>query len=107
MHLSSYETENTENKTVSYRTLPQNLWESISAFSNAEGGMINLGIDPSGNIIGIEMNSIDQLQRDIVTLCSSGFNHKLYPDITVTESQVISIHIPPVPSSMRPIYSLS
>lgn len=101
------EQENIENKTVSSGTLPSDLWESISAFSNMDGGFLYLGVDPAGNRVGIAPRYLDKLQRDLASLCQSGFNHKLYPDITVAEDNVITVYIPPVPASLRPIFSPS
>lgn len=100
-----FETDNIENKLVSKDELPNDLWESISAFSNMDGGMIHLGVDKSGNRIGINPSFIEKLQSDVATLCSSGFNQKLYPDITVDQDNVINIYIRPVPASIRPIFT--
>jgi ATP-dependent DNA helicase RecG len=101
----SFETDNSENKLVSSDTLPADLWEPISAFSNMDGGMIHLGIDNKGNRIGVKREYLDKLQRDIATLCISGFNQKLYPEITLDEDNVINIFIRPVPATLRPIYT--
>lgn len=100
-----FETDNIENKLVSQDELPNNLWESISAFSNMDGGMIHLGVDKSGNRVGINPSFIEKLQSDIATLCRSGFNQKLYPDITVDSDNIINIYIRPVPASIRPIFT--
>jgi len=105
-HLKSpIENKNVENKTVSGNTLPSDIWEPISAFSNMDGGVIHFGIDPADTKVGVKAEFIDKLQRDVVSLCTSGFNHKLYPDISVDEDNVINIYIPPVPASLRPIYT--
>lgn len=101
----STETDNTENKLVSLDALPSDLWEPISAFSNMDGGMIHLGIDSNNKRIGLNPLYIDKLQRDIATLCSSGFNQKLYPEITVDSDNVINIYIRPVPATLRPIFT--
>ena len=101
----SIESDNIENKLVSLDVLPEDLWETISAFSNMDGGMIHLGIDKNGKIIGVDPQYLDKLQADVATLCSSSFNHKLYPEIRVDADNVISIFIRPVPASLRPIYT--
>jgi ATP-dependent DNA helicase RecG len=101
------ELENIENKTISGNELSNDLWEAITGFSNADGGLISLGIDPNGNRIGINPIYIDKLQRDVITICSSGFNHRLYPSISTDGDNVINIYIPPVPAQYRPIYSTS
>lgn len=102
---SSTERDTVENKLVSLDTLPSDLWESISAFSNMDGGMIHLGVDSNGDRVGVNPSYIDKLQRDVTTLCSSGFNQKLYPEITVDSDNVINIYIRPVPSVLRPIFT--
>lgn len=101
------ELENVENKTISGNELSSDLWEIITAFSNADGGLISLGVDPKGNRVGVNPDFIDKLQADAVTLCSSGFNHRLYPGISIDKDNVINIYIPPVPAQYRPIYSTS
>ena len=107
MENKQLELENIENKTISGNELSNDLWETISAFSNADGGLISLGVDPKGKRIGVNPNFIDKLQADTLTLCSSGFNHRLYPSISTDKDSVINIYIPPVPTQYRPIYSTS
>lgn len=100
-----FERDNVENKLIEANELPHNMWETISAFSNMDGGMIHLGVDQKGNRIGVSPLYIDKLQSDVATLCSSGFNHKLYPEIAVDVDNVINIYIRPVPASLRPIFT--
>ncbi len=104
---SQLELEGIENKTVSGSDLPKDLWEPITAFSNMDGGLIRLGVDPDGKLIGVDPKYIDKFQRDIITYCSTAFNHRLYPSITVDKGNVINVYIPPVPASYRPVYSTS
>lgn len=100
----SDESDNIENKTISEGKLPNDFWEPISAFSNADGGTIYLGVEPNGNIVGISPQYHDPLRCDIVSYCKSKFNHNVYPDINIREDNVISIYIPPFPAAMRPLY---
>jgi ATP-dependent DNA helicase RecG len=106
-HNRSVETDNLENKTLASGKLSNDIWESISAFSNTDGGIIQLGVDISGVRMGIDSTVVDKVQQEVATLCSSGFNHKLYPDITVDSDNVINVYIPPVPAALRPIFSPS
>ena len=101
------ESDIVEFKTVSGNSLPKNAWEPISAFSNADGGSIYLGITPVGKIVGIQKDVLDKLSQDIISLCDGGFNYKIHPEIQFLENQVTQIYIPPAPSTMRPIYSKS
>ncbi len=100
-----FETDNLENKLIEQKELSADLWESISAFSNMDGGMIRLGVDKNGKRVGVNPQYIDKLQGDIASLCSSGFNHKLYPEIIIDKDNVINVYIRPVPASLRPIYT--
>ncbi len=102
-----YEDSQVENKTVSTGQLPKDIWEPITAFSNADGGVINLGILPDGTMQGVGRKFHDGLQAEIQSLCKSAFNHALYPVISITEDNVIHVYIPPVPAAFRPIYSQS
>ena len=99
------ESQTTEFMEVSSDTLPSDLWEVVSAFANADGGTIYLGIKSNSEVVGIDIIYHDKLIRDLNTLCSSAFNHKIYPEINITEDQVIKAYIPPVAATMRPIYS--
>ena len=101
------ESDITEFKTVSDNNLPKDLWEPISAFSNADGGSIYLGINSKGEVTGIGEDKRDKLSQDIISLCEGGFNHKIHPEIQYLENKVIQLYIPPAPSTMRPIFSKS
>ena len=101
------ESDIVELKTASNNSLPKDIWEPISAFSNADGGSIYLGITPVGKIVGIQKDVLDKLSQDIISLCDGGFNYKIHPEIQFLENQVTQIYIPPAPSTMRPIYSKS
>ena len=102
-----YEDSQIENKSVSTDQLPKDIWATISAFSNADGGVINLGILPDGSVQGVDKKFHDSLQAEVQSLCKSAFNHALYPVISITEDNVIHVYIPPVPAAFRPIYSQS
>lgn len=102
----SLESDQVENKTVSKGILPTNLWEVITAFCNAEGGLIRLGVNPNGKVEKIDEKDIDKLQRDLITQCKTQYSHPIYPEITTSEG-VIECYIPPVPAALRPIYAKS
>lgn len=103
--MSIVETDHEEFKTVSGRALPKDLWEPMSAFSNADGGIIHLGIRSDGKRLGVDKRYLDKLLSDVNSLCVSGFNHRLYPEIVVEEDNVVCVYIPPVPATLRPIYT--
>lgn len=99
------ESQTIEFKEVTQNNLPQDIWEVITAFSNADGGTIFLGINKTGTIKGIKPQFQDKLISDFNSLCSSAFNHKVYPEIVVTKENIVQIYMMPVAATMRPLYS--
>lgn len=55
----------------SYDSLPKNLFETICAFLNTEGGTIYLGIDDTGKIKGIKKESIEMFLDQIASLSNN------------------------------------
>ncbi|OGK38463.1 hypothetical protein A3F34_00180 [Candidatus Roizmanbacteria bacterium RIFCSPHIGHO2_12_FULL_44_10] len=100
------ENENIEFKNAQNGELPQNIWECITAFSNADGGFIYFGVDSKGKVIGVEEDLRDRLMTNLTSYCLSAFNHKIYVEIT-SEGKIIKSFIPPAPAALRPIYSKS
>jgi ATP-dependent DNA helicase RecG len=93
-----------EYKTASKGRLPSDIWEAVTAFSNAEGGKVVFGVKPDGTIEPMGAQEIDLLQRNILSDLSA-YSYKINPSITVYESTV-SVYIPPAPAAVRPVYSL-
>ncbi|NOX17808.1 MAG: ATP-binding protein, partial [Chlorobi bacterium] len=44
---------------ISMNKLPSNLFETVCAFLNTKGGVILLGVDDNGNILGIEKENVN------------------------------------------------
>jgi ATP-dependent DNA helicase RecG len=87
-----------------HSALPKNLFETVCAFLNRNGGDIFLGIDNSGFISGIEPDSIEKMAREISSLSNNPeylnppfiifpesykINNKLILHITVPESSQV------------------
>ena len=102
--ISEPESERLEFKSATHGKLPENIWKSISAFSNTDGGGILLGVNDDGEEIGLSIKELDTLQKDFVNLCNTGFNHRIIPVISVKDNHVLAI-INPLPAIMRPLYS--
>lgn len=95
-----------EFKACSGGELPNDIWKTVSAFANTEGGQIILGVGPDHKPIGLSPDDVDKLQRDILTMCQGTFNYPITPEIQVNGSVVI-VNIHPSAAAVRPIYSRS
>lgn len=102
--ISEPESERLEFKSATHGKLPENVWMTVSAFSNTDGGRILLGVNDNGDEVELSAKELDTLQKDFVSLCSTGFNHKIIPVVSVEDNHVSAI-IDPLPAIMRPLYS--
>lgn len=59
--------------------LPSNLFETVCAFLNRNGGNIFLGVDDNGDIIGVDPSCVKDMKRDFVNLCNN--EQKINPTI--------------------------
>mgnify|MGYP000847116711 FL=1 len=96
----------TEYKTCNEGKIPNDLWKTISAFANADGGKVSLGVTPDNKPIGLTTEQLDRVQRDLLSLCQNSFNYPIVPQIQLV-GDVVTAYISPAPSQVRPIYSKS
>ena len=97
------ESSDREFKACSSGRLSDRVKEVISAFANTEGGLLGLGLDNHGLEIGLPNHEVDKLQADLVSLCKTGFNIEIRPDIQVA-GRHIEAYIPPSPAQLRPVF---
>jgi ATP-dependent DNA helicase RecG len=67
--------------------LPKNLFETICAFLNTEGGKIILGVDDNGSIIGIDPNSANKMKSDLANLSNN--QQKIDPVFMLSTKEII------------------
>lgn len=106
--LAFNESEQTEFKDcrgVKRAKLPDDLWQSIAAFSNSHGGKIFLGIEDNGAIVNLSTVNIDKLQKDLSTLLSNDFfNSK--PKVAISaRNGYIEVSVAETEFYNKPIYS--
>ncbi|MCM1199382.1 MAG: ATP-binding protein, partial [Clostridium sp.] len=87
--------------------LPKNIWETVSAFSNASGGWIILGIRQRGKSFEIQgVDDAEKLEQDFIgTLRSQKFNVRLYASTSqynIGGKKILAFYIPS--SSNKPVY---
>ncbi|MBP7557194.1 MAG: ATP-binding protein [Chitinophagaceae bacterium] len=71
--------------------LPGNLFETICAMLNRDGGDILLGVDDNGNVPGVCNNSVSKMITDIVNLSNNP--QKLDPLLFFFRRYTISIAV--------------
>jgi ATP-dependent DNA helicase RecG len=75
----------TEFKTCSEK-LPKSLFESICAFLNTKGGMVFLGVNDNGEVLGIEKSLLTRFKKEIAN--NSNNPQKLSPTIYLKVDEV-------------------
>lgn len=81
------------------KELPKNLFESICAFLNADGGYILMGVRDDGTVTGIDEERIPQLKVDLVNLSNNPQkldpSYLLFPEVVeIAEKKIIAVQIP-------------
>ena len=62
--------------------ITKDVYETVCAFSNRDGGHIFLGVRDNGEIIGIEDDKVDKVKREFVTSINN--ENKMYPPLYLT-----------------------
>lgn len=60
----------------------KDVYETICAFSNRDGGHIFLGVKDNGEIVGIEDGKVDKIKKEFVTSVNN--ENKMYPPLYLT-----------------------
>ncbi|CAN2050318.1 Transcriptional regulator [Candidatus Magnetomoraceae bacterium gMMP-13] len=87
---------NGESSTIEFKTEdvhPSSLAEEIVAFANFEGGLILIGVDDSGEIIGCSRKDIEEF---VVNVCRNNVNPSIIPvieKIFIDNKKIIAITI--------------
>ncbi len=79
--------------------LPANLFETVCAFLNTDGGIIILGVEDDGNITGIEPRAVTKMRTDLTNLSNNPQKidppYLLFPHEFVIEGKtVIAVQVP-------------
>ena len=80
-------------------TLPENLFETVCAFLNTDGGYIFLGVDDSGAITGVNPNNIEQMKANLANLSNNpqklDLPYLLFPkDVEIDGKMIIAVQVP-------------
>ena len=80
-------------------SIPRNLFETVCAFLNREGGSILLGVNNQGEVIGVDPVAIEQISADISSLSNNTTKLNppfiLFPSVVeIKNKKVIHIQVP-------------
>lgn len=65
--------------------ITKDVYESICAFSNRDGGHVFLGVKDNGEILGIRSDCIERMKKDFVTAINNP--NKLYPPLFLAPAE--------------------
>lgn len=79
--------------------LPKNVFESICAFLNREGGVVILGVDDDGNVTGVNDSAVNKIKKDLVDTSNNPNkltpSHIVFPQSFQIEGEnIIVVEIP-------------
>lgn len=84
----------------------KDVYQTVCAFSNRDGGTIFLGVQDDGTILGVEPARLERIKRDFVTAVNN--ENKMYPPLYLTPLAydwngkiVLVVQVPPSPSVCR------
>ena len=89
-----------EDATIEFkREMPHrsSLADEIAAFANTQGGVILIGVDDDRNIVGLELQELDRVEKTVVEICEDSieptvpiFTEKLWID----DKNILKIVVP-------------
>ncbi len=93
--------------------LPESIWETYSAFANAGGGVILLGVEelPDKSLHALDLQDPQWLLEDL----RAGLNNPALVSVNILREENLEIHlvegrkiitvtVPPAPAGIRPVY---
>ena len=69
-----------EDSTIEFKREPprrDSLADEIAAFANARGGVILIGVDDHGDIVGLDQHNLNQTEKTVVEIC----RHSIEPHV--------------------------
>ncbi|MDO4289074.1 MAG: putative DNA binding domain-containing protein [Eubacterium sp.] len=83
--------------------ITKDVYDTVCSFSNRDGGMIFLGIEDNGNILGIDPEAVESIKKDFITSVNNSqkISPPLYLQPETFQFNDRIIIIIPVPSSTQ------
>jgi len=89
--------------------LPASIWETISAFSNAVGGCLLLGVDEKNDFRVTGVQDAGAQESQLASVCSEmdpPVRAEIY-SVAVEDKMVVVCHVPQLPRGQRPCHKKS
>lgn len=86
--------------------LPRSIAESVSAFSNTEGGLIVLGLAEDDGFTAVEIDAA-KIAADLASACADQLDPPIRPEIeigTVDGRSVVVAWVPELPAAQKPCF---
>lgn len=86
-----------EDSTIEFkRALPERkeLSDEIAAFANTRGGVILIGVEDNGGIVGVDRESLDGVEKTVVEICQDSIDppvHIVTEKLCIDEKNLIKI----------------
>lgn len=100
------ETDKIEAKTAE-KGCPQKCYDTISAFANKDGGIIIFGINENNNFKEQDVYNVNDLQKQITSLCTTSLEPKIRPEflvLTYNGKKLLAVKINELPQKKKPCY---
>ncbi len=81
--------------------LPRSIRETLSAFANARGGMLILGLDEAAGFRATGVRNAAKMSADLGALCSEDMEPSLRPTIKVHRFEGVDLMVAEIPALER------
>ena len=89
-----------EDATIEFkREIPHrdSMADEIAAFANAEGGVILIGVDDNREIVGIELQKLDNIEKTVVEICNDSIEPTVLiftEKLRIDDKNILKIEVP-------------
>ena len=89
-----------EDATIEFkREMPHrdSLADEIAAFANAQGGVILIGVDDYGEIVGLELQELDRVEKTVVEICNDSIDPMVLiftEKLRIDDKNILKIVVP-------------
>lgn len=87
--------------------LPKSVRETLSAFSNTDGGTILLGVDEANGFTLVDLDDPVALRDSLARMSRNDLTPSLQVSLEIVEVEgcrVVAAEVPPAPADQRPVY---